>query len=161
MNSQGHISIHDTQSDYMQIKLIKIDEPAINVDLSLTTEGDFFASIGPESNSVLIWNTNTYGIKNRIPITGFFVVKVCLINRNIVAIILENCTIQFYSLGNYEGTLFKEFSNIHIERINEFLFSKNYKYFFTGGEEGMIKVLDMKMLFKNYSSLQVFNLSKL
>ena len=156
MSSQGHMSIHDALNNYMQIKLIKIDSPAVNVDLALSFDEEFFASIGPESNCVIVWNSKSYSMRNRIPIYNFFIQKVCFITKNIIAIILENCCIHFYSLSLHEGVFIKEFTNIHMDQITQFLTTKNYKYLITGGQEGMIKIWDSKMLFKNYVSYQQF-----
>jgi len=156
MNSQGHMSFHDSLNNYMQIKLIKIDTPAINVDLALTIDEDYFATIGPESNCVIVWNSKSYLMRNRIPIYNFFIQRVSFITRNIIAIVLENCCVQFYSLALYEGVFLKEFNNIHMDKITQFLSTKNYKYLISGGAEGMIKIWDTKMLFRNYTSYQQF-----
>ena len=156
INSQGHMSIHDSLNKFIQIKVIRIDEPSPNVDISLTLEEDYFATIGPDANCVIIWNSKTFGVKNRIPINNFFINKLCLINKNLVSVILENCCVQFYSLASYEGILVKEFYNIHINKINDFLVTKNCKYLISGGEEGMIKVWDSKMLYKPHTSYQQF-----
>src|SRR5690606_31639373 len=73
VNSQGHISIHDTYNNFIQIKSIRIDDITPFTDLSLTNDKDYFATIGPEANCVLIWNSKTFGLKNRIPISNFFI----------------------------------------------------------------------------------------
>ena len=156
MSSYGHMSLHDALNNYMQIKLIKIDSPAVNVDLVLSQDEDYFASIGPESNCVIVWSSKSYCMRNRIPIYNFFVQKICFITRNIIAIVLENCCMQFYSLSLYEGVFLKEFTNIHMEKITQFLSTRNYKYLISGGAEGMIKIWDTKMLFRNYTSYQQF-----
>jgi WD40 repeat protein len=64
--------------------------------------------------------------------------------------------VHFYSLATYEGVFIKEFPSIHIDRISEFLVTKNYKFLISGGEEGMVKIWDTKMLFKPYTSFQQF-----
>ncbi len=156
MNSQGHFSIHDSKNGYIQIKVIKIDQPANNVDLSMNNEGDYFASIGPESNCAIVWNSKTFGMKNRIPISNHFISKVTLINKNILAVILENCSVHIFSLATFEGILIKEFNNVHIEKVNQFLSTNNYKFLISGGEEGMIKIWDFRMIYKNYTSVQQF-----
>jgi WD40 repeat protein len=156
MNSQGHMSIHDTYNNFMQIKSIRIDEPTPFTDISLTHDKEYFATIGPEANCVLVWNSKTFGLKNRVPINNFFIKRVCLITKNILAVVLENCSIQYYSIGTYEGLLVKEFPNVHIDKVNELLISKNYKYMLTSGEEGMIKIWDSKMLYRNYMSYQQY-----
>lgn len=156
MNSQGNMSIHDCNNNFIQIKLIKIDEPTAFTDISLCPEEDYFATIGPESNCVIVWNSKSFGIKNRIPISNYFVNKVYLINKNILVVILENCSIQFYSLAAYEGIFIKEMPNIHLAKINDFLISRNSKYFISGGEEGMIKIWDSKILYKNLLSFQQY-----
>lgn len=156
MSSQGHMSIHDALNNYMQIKLIKIDYPAVNVDLALSLDEEYFASIGPESNCVIVYNSKSYCIRNRIPVYNFFVQKVAFLTKNIIAIILENCCVHFYSLSLYEGAFIKELTNIHMDKITQFLCTKNYKYLISGGQEGMIKIWDTKMLYKNYVSYQQF-----
>jgi WD40 repeat protein len=156
MNSQGHISIHDTYNSFIQIKSIRIDDPTPFTDLSMTVDREYFATIGPEANCVLIWNSKTFGLKNRIPISGVFVQKVSLITKNLLAVVLENCTVNFYSTGTYEGLLLKDMPGIHIDRINQFLITKNFKYLLSGGEEGMIKVWDAKMIYRNYQSYQQY-----
>jgi WD40 repeat protein len=150
------MSIHDSLNNFMQIKIIKIDEPTPYADLSLTCEEDYFGTIGPEANCVLIWNAKTFGLKNRIPISNYSVRKVCMINKNIVAVILENCNVLFFSLASFEGVLLKEFPNIHLNSINDFLVTKNYKFLISAGEEGVIKIWDSKMMFKNHISYQQF-----
>jgi WD40 repeat protein len=82
--------------------------------------------------------------------------KICFGTRNIIAIVLENCCVQFYCLSLYEGVFLKEFTNIHMEQITQFLTTRNYKYLISGGAEGMIKIWDTKMLFRNYTSYQQF-----
>ena len=157
MDAYGNMSIHDTKNNYIAMKQIKIDQSAPFTDISLSNENDYFATIGPESNCVLVWNVNTFGIKNRIPISNFFVKKVCLINKDLIAVILENCCVKYYALCAYEGVFLKEMLNIHISSINSFITSRNYKYLISGGEEGMIKIWDMKMVFKKMQSYQYFN----
>ena len=48
----------------------------------------------------------------------------------------------------------KELNYMHPNGASLVTISKNYKFLMTGGEEGMIKVLDSKMLYKGYSSYQ-------
>lgn len=156
MSAQGNMSIHDSENNYIQTKLLNIDQPAIYTDLSLSNDKLFFASIGSESNCALIWDVKTFGIKNRVPIDNFFIKKVCLINKDLLAVILENCCVKFYSLSLFEGVFLSEMLNIHINEINQFITSKNYKYMISGGEEGMIKIWDMKMIFKKIQSYQQF-----
>ena len=159
MSSQGNMSIHDAGGDYSQIKILKIDQAAIYTDLSLSIDEDYFASIGPESNCVLIWNALTYGIKNRVPINNFFIKRICLINKNLLSVILENCCVRFYSLCTYEGIFIKEMMNIHINSVTQFISTKNFKFLISSGEEGMIKIWDMKMIFKPMQSFQQFIVS--
>ena len=156
MSSQGNMSIHDSSSNYIQVKILRIDQPAINTDLSLSIDKNYFATIGPESNCALVWNSNTFGMKNRVPVNNFFIKKLCLINKNLLALILENCSIKFYALSIYEGLFLKELMNIHINSINTLMSSRNYKFLISSGEEGMIKIWDMKMVFKNIQSYQQF-----
>ena len=156
MSAQGNISIHDSSNNYIQIKIINIDTPAIYTDISLAVEGDYFATIGSESNCALVWNSVTFGMKNRVPINNFFIKKICLINRNLLACILDNCNVRFYALSKREGILIKELMNLHINNINQFITSHNYKYLISSGEEGMIKIWDMKMIFKPMQSYQQF-----
>ena len=156
MSAQGNISIHDCSNNYIQIKIINIDTPAIYTDISLAVEADYFATIGPESNCALVWNSLTFGMKNRVPINNFFIKRICLINKNLLACILDNCNVKFYALSTYEGVCIKELMNLHINNVNQFITSHNYKYLISSGEEGMIKVWDMKMVFKTMHSYQQF-----
>ena len=156
MSAQGNISIHDCSNNYIQIKIINIDTPAIYTDISLAVEADYFGTIGPESNCALVWNCLTFGMKNRIPINNFFIKKICLINKNLLACILDNCNVRFYALSTYEGVFIKELMNLHINNVNQFITSHNYKYLISSGEEGMIKIWDMKMVFKTMQSYQQF-----
>ena len=156
MSAQGNISIHDCSNNYIQIKIINIDTPAIYTDISLAVEADYFSTIGPESNCVLVWNSLTFGMKNRVPINNFFIKRICLINKNLLACILDNCNVKFYALSTYEGVCIKELMNLHINNVNQFITSHNYKYLISSGEEGMIKVWDMKMVFKTMHSYQQF-----
>ena len=156
MSAQGNISIHDCSNNYIQIKIINIDTPAVYTDISLAVEADYFATIGPESNCALVWNCLTFGMKNRVPINNFFIKKICLINKNLLACILDNCNVKFYALSAYEGVFIKELMNLHINNVNQFITSHNYKYLISSGEEGMIKIWDMKMVFKTMKSYQQF-----
>ncbi|MCQ2816953.1 MAG: WD40 repeat domain-containing protein [archaeon] len=156
MSAQGNMSIHDTTYNYIQSKILKIDQAALYTDISLSIDGSYFATIGPESNCALVWNAQTFGMKNRVPVNNFFIQKVCLINKNLLALVLENCCVKFYSLCAFEGIFVNEMMNIHIHQVNQFLSSKNYKFLISGGEEGMIKIWDMKMIFKQLQSYQQF-----
>ena len=156
MSAQGNLSIHDCSNNYIQIKIINIDTPAIYTDICLAVEADYFSTIGPESNCALVWNCLTFGSKNRVPINNFFIKKICLINRNLLACILDNCNVRFYALSTYEGVFIKELMNLHINNVNHFITSHNYKYLISSGEEGMIKIWDMKMIFQTMQSYQQF-----
>ena len=156
MSAQGNLSIHDCSNNYIQIKIINIDTPAIYTDISLAVEADYFSTIGSESNCALVWNCLSFGMKNRVPISNFFIKKICLINKNLLACILDNCNVRFYALSTYEGVFIKELMNLHINNINQFITSHNYKYLISSGEEGMIKIWDMKMVFKTMQSYQQF-----
>ena len=103
MSAQGNISIHDSSNNYIQIKIINIDTPAIYTDISLSVEADYFATIGSESNCALVWNALTFGLKNRVPINNFFIKRICLINKNLLACVLDNCNVRFYALSETEG----------------------------------------------------------
>ena len=118
MSAQGNISIHDSSNNYIQIKIINIDTPAIYTDISLSVEADYFATIGSESNCALVWNSLTFGMKNRVPINNFFIKRICLINKNLLACILDNCNVRFYALSETEGIFIKELMNLHINNIN-------------------------------------------
>ncbi len=156
MSAQGNLSIHDCSNNYIQIKIINIDTPSIYTDISLAVEADYFSTIGSESNCALVWNCLTFGMKNRVPISNFFIKKICLINKNLLACILDNCNVRFYALSRYEGVFIKELMNLHINNVNQFITSHNYKYLISSGEEGMIKIWDMKMVFKTMQSYQQF-----
>ena len=121
-----------------------------------SVEADYFATIGSESNCALVWNCLTFGMKNRVPINNFFIKRICLINKNLLACILDNCNVRFYALSETEGIFIKELMNLHINNINQFITSHNYKYLISSGEEGMIKIWDMKMVFKPMQSYQQF-----
>ena len=69
---------------------------------------------------------------------------------------MNNCSIRFYSLGKYEGIFIKEIKDVHIKGINKFICSNNMSYFITCGEEGLIKIWNMKMLYNNYISYQQY-----
>ena len=156
MSAQGNISMHDCSNNYIQIKIINIDTPSIYTDISLAVEADYFATIGPESNCALVWNCLTFGMKNRVPINNFFIKRICLIHKNLIACILDNCNVRFYALSAYEGVFIKELMNLHINNVNQFITSHNYKFLISSGEEGMIKIWDMKMVFKTMHSYQQF-----
>ena len=156
MSAQGNLSIHDCSNNYIQIKIINIDTPTVYTDISLAVEADYFSTIGSESNCALVWNCLTFGMKNRVPINNFFIKKICLINKNLLACILDNCNVRFYALSTYEGVFIKELMNLHINNVNHFITSHNYRYLLSSGEEGMIKIWDMKMVFKTMQSYQQF-----
>ena len=156
MSAQGNLSIHDCSNNYIQIKIINIDTPTVYTDISIAVEKDYFATIGSESNCALVWNCVTFGMKNRVPVSNFFIKRICLINKSLLACILDNCSVRFYALSAYQGIFIKELMNLHINNVNQFITSHNYKFLLTSGEEGMIKIWDMKMVFKQIQSYQQF-----
>ena len=156
MSAVGHISLHDATAEFIQIKLVKIDNPTRTPFLAVSNEEDIFATIGPDAHYVLVWNTTTYGVRNRIPIKNYEAKKLCFITNKLLGVVLDNGNINIYSLVSFEGILVKEFSNLHIEGINSLNIAKNLKYLITGGEEGIIKILCSKMLYKGYSSYQQY-----
>lgn len=156
MSVSGHISLHDVSNEFIQMKIIKIDSPAINSDLSVPVDDTIFATIGPESTCLLVWNTTSYGLRNRIPIEGSLVKSIQFITSKLLIANLENGNLQVFSLSLFEGTLVKELNNLHPQGISALSISKNYKFLLTGGDEGIIKVLDSKMLYKGYVSLHQY-----
>ena len=162
MSSFGNLSIHNCSLDYCQIKIINIETQSFFTDISLSLDEFYFATIGPESKKVLTWNCQSFDIKNNINLNTKFnkdiylAKKLCMFNKNLLGVGLNNCTIRFYTLGKYEGIFIKEIKDIHIKGINKFICSKNYNYFLTSGEEGLIKIWDIKMIFNNYKSYQQF-----
>ena len=72
-----------------------------------------------------------------------------LIYQNLLGVVLCDNTIRFYGLAKYEGIFIKEIKDLHIKEINRLNCSQNYNYFLTCGQEGLIKVWDMKMIFNN------------
>lgn len=156
MSVAGHISLHDATGDFVQIKIIKIDSPAVYSDLAVTVEGEVFATIGSESTNVIVWNTTTYGIRNRIPLKNDLATKLTFFTPKLIGVVLQNGNINVFSLVSFEGVLVKEFNNLHSGLINCLSISKNLKFIVTGGVEGIIKILCAKMLYKQYSSYQQF-----
>ena len=156
VSSEGNISIHESKDSFMMIKQIKIDGICKFCDLSIAPKNDYFATIGEDSSCALVWNLKTFGVKNQIYVASHFITGLHMINKDLLAVILDNCSVQFYSLVNQKGRLVREFSNIHLESVNSFSASRNFKYFFSGGEEGIVKVFDFKMLFKQYNCFQQF-----
>ena len=69
---------------------------------------------------------------------------------------MDNCIVRFYALRRYEGVFIKELMNLHINNVNQFITSHNYKYLISSGKEGMIKIWDLKMIFKTIQSYQQF-----
>ena len=156
MSVQGNMSIHDSNNKYMQCKILNIDPiTGAYSDLSLCVEKDFFATIGPESKCALIWECESFITKNKVQLKEI-IMKICLIHKNLLTVLFENCSIRFYSLASFHGIPIKEIKNIHINSINNFIVSKNYKYFISGGYEGMIKIWDFKMSYKRQLSSQKF-----
>ena len=43
---------------------------------------------------------------------------VCLINKNLLACVLDNCNIRFYALSETESIFIKELMNLYINNIN-------------------------------------------
>ena len=167
MSSMGNLSVHDCNLDYKQIKIINIGKQCLYSDISLSVEQNFFATIGPESKHVLTWNSESLAMKNNINIINNIkynnnnkniklAKKLCMVNKNLLGVGLDDCSIRFYALGKFEGIFIKEIKDIHIKSINKFICSKNYSYFLTSGEEGLIKIWDMKMIFNNYKSYQQY-----
>ena len=156
MSVQGNMSIHDCNNKYMQSKILNIDPTTgLYSDLSLCVEKDFFATIGPESKCALIWECESFVTKNKVQLKEL-IKKICLIHKNLLTVLFENCSIRFYSLASFHGIPIKEIKDIHIKEISNFIVSKNYKYFISGGHEGMIKIWDFKMSYKRQLSSQKF-----
>ena len=161
MSNLGNLSIHDCSQNFAQIKIINIDNQCIYPDISLSIDQNFFALIGSESKFIPVRSSETFDLKNNVNLIKNktelnLAKKICLINKNLLGVALDNCTIRFYSLSKYEGILFKEIKDVHIQEINKFICSKNYNYFLTCGKEGLIKVWDMKMIYNNYKSFQQY-----
>ena len=157
MSNLGNLSIHDCSKNFTQIKVINNERQCLYPDISLSIDQHYFAIIGPESKYILVRNSETFDLKNEIDINKNkselnIAKKICLVYKNLLGAALVDCSIRFYSLAKYEGIFIKEIKDIHIKEINKFICSKNYNYFITSGEEGLIKVWDMKMLFNNYKS---------
>ena len=161
MSAYGNLSIHDCFYNYKQIKIINIEKQCLYSDISLSVDQNFFATIGPESKYVLTWNSESFATKNNINLntntTNINMAKtLCIFNRNLLGVGLTNCSIRFYALGKYEGILIKEIKDVHIKGINKFICSKNYNFFMTSGDEGLIKVWDSNMIFNFYKSYQQY-----
>ena len=164
MSSMGNLSIHNCVFEYTQIKIINIEKQCLYNDLSLNLDQTFFATIGPESKFILTWNCESFAMKNKINLNEnlkfdksvVLAKKLCMISKDLLGVGLDNCCIRFYTLGKYEGIFIKEIKDIHIKGINKFICSKNYSYFITSGEEGLVKIWDMKMIFNNYKSYQQY-----
>ena len=162
MNIFGNLSIHDCNSNYSQIKIINIDKQCLYTDISLSIEQNHFSTIGPESKYVLTWNSLSFDMKNNINLNINsnkdinFAKLICLINNNLLGVGLTDCSIRFYTLGKYEGIFIKEIKDVHRQGINKFFCSKNYSYFLTCGEEGLIKIWDMKSAYSDYISYQQY-----
>ena len=162
MSAFGNLSIHDCNLNYAQIKIINIEKQCLFTDISLSLDQNYFATIGPESKCIYIWNSESFAKKNHINLTVrnnktiILAKKLCLINKYLLGVGLDNCSIRFYSVSKFEGIFIKEIKDIHIKGINQFICTKNYNYFLTSGEEGLIKIWDMKMVFENYKSYQQY-----
>ena len=161
MSNLGNLSIHDCSQNFSQIKVINLEKQCLYPDISLSIDNYFFAINGEGSKYISVRNSETYDLKNNVNLNlnktknkseNNIAKKLCLINKNLLGIALCDNSIRFYSLSKYEGIFIKEIKDIHIKGINKFICSKNYNYFLTSGEEGLIKVWDMKMLFNNYKS---------
>ena len=162
MSAFGNLSVHDCKLNYTQIKIIRIEKQCFYTDISLSMDQNYFATIGPESKYVLTWNSESFARKNNINLNENnskivnLAKKLCLFNKNLLGVALESCSIRFYALGKYEGIFIREIKDMHIKGINKFICSRNYNYFLTSGEEGLIKIWDMKMIFNNYKSYQQY-----
>ena len=161
MSSLGNLSIHDCCQEFNQIKVINLEKPCLYPDISLSIDQYFFAFIGEESKYISVRNSETFDLKNNINLNINIknnksddnkAKTICLINKNLLGVALYDNSICFYGLSKYEGIFIKEIKDIHIKGINKFICSKNYNYFITSGEEGLIKVWDMKMIYNNYKS---------
>ena len=157
MSNLGNLSIHDCSKNFTQIKVINNEKQCLYPDISLSIDQHYFAIIGSESKYILVRNSETFDLKNEIDINKNkselnIAKKICLVYKNLLGAALVDCSIRFYSLAKYEGIFIKEIKDIHIKEINKFICSKNYSYFITSDEEGLIKVLDMKALINNYKS---------
>ena len=161
MSNFGNLSIHDCTNNFAQMKIINIDKQCLYPDLSISPDQNYFAINGDESKYIPIRNTKTFDLKNTVNIIKnkldkSISKKICLINKNLLGVALNNCSIRFYSLGKYEGIFIKEIKDVHIKGINKFICSNNMSYFITCGEEGLIKIWNMKMLYNNYISYQQY-----
>ena len=122
---------------------------------------NYFAINGAESKYIPIRNSETLDLKNTVKILKnkldkTLAKKLCLVNKNLLGVGMDDCSIRFYSLGKYEGIFIKEIKDVHIKEIKKFICSKNFNYFITCGEEGIIKVWDLKTFYNNYKSYQQY-----
>ena len=156
MSAFGNISIHDCFYNYKQIKIINIKKPCLYTDISLSPDQNYYATIGSESKTVLTWNSESFAIKNNINLFTNLAKTLCIFNKNLLGVGLDNCSIRFYALGKYDGILIREIKDVHIKGINKIICSKNYNYFMTSGDEGLIKIWDTKMIFNIYKSFQQY-----
>ena len=120
----------DNSSNFAQMKIINIDKQCLYPDLSTSPDQNYFAINGDESKYILIRNTKTFDLKNTVNIIKnkldkSIAKKICLINKNLLGVALNNCSIRFYSLGKYEGIFIKEIKDVHIKGINKFICSNN------------------------------------
>ena len=161
MSNLGNLSIHDCTNNFIQIKIINIENSCIYPDLSLSPDQNYFAINGSESKYIPIRNSETFDLKNTVNLLKnkfdkTLAKKLCLINKNLLGVGMNDCSITFYSLGKYEGIFIKEIKDVHIKEIKKFICSKNFNYFITCGEEGIIKVWDLKIFYNNYKSYQQY-----
>ena len=161
MSNLGNLSIHDCEKNFIQIKTINIEKQCLYPDFSLSPDQNYFAINGAESRYIPIRNIQTFDLKNTVKVIKnkfdkLVAKKICLINRNLLGVAMIDCSIRFFSLCKYEGIFIKEIKDVHIKEINKFICSKNLNYFITCGEEGLIKIWDMKMLYNNYTSYQQY-----
>ena len=166
MSNLGNLSIHDCSQNFTQIKIINIDKQCLYPDISLSIDKYFFAVNGEESKYISVRNSETFDLKNNVNLNNNLITKnkkevnvakkICLIYQNLLGVVLCDNTIRFYGLAKHEGIFIKEIKDLHIKEINRLNCSQNYNYFLTCGQEGLIKVWDMKMIFNNYISYQQF-----
>ena len=156
MSNLGNLSIHDCTQNFIQIKVINLEKECLYPDISLSIDQNYFAVNGAESKYINIRNSDSIDLKSNINLISKISKKICLINKNLIGTALSDNSIRFYSLAKYEGIFIKEIKDVHIKDINRFICSKNYNYFLTSGEEGLIKIWDMKSVFNNYKSYQQY-----
>eukprot|EP00960_Hanusia_phi_P075929 768485-Hanusia_phi.AAC.1 len=135
----GIICVYDAVRNYQPIKSISTAFAGDEIDLSISPNGKYIATIGVGCASVIIYNTDSMDKCMEMSSNGRRVklVKFAPI-KNYVYAMTRDSRLQSYDLN--EGRIVQESSPLHLDNVNTMDFSDNGNFLLTGGNDGILKM---------------------